>query len=344
MWFTRAALLVPAAILLGSCTGGGGSATHLYIQTNGSGSCIESIVVIDLAAAGARVSRSRDDHPECRIGGLLESSGCNARFLESNDRDELRIVVDDCDVPASATLASCTFFLGSAADLTPFVTSSHCACTSESCFETPGVCVDEDDRPGACEHCTNQVDDDDNGFTDCADANCASAPVCRAVTTTSTSTSTSDSFVSSTPTTDPPTTTIPVKATCLVTFRLEDDIALGSLQWDTPSADSNGSFETRSIGMEDCTILVDDVLSAFHLNAGVLRSGVISLEGFQGPTNLVRCAYEVYAGGLPQPADFEPIVTEASDTSLSPIQPLPEVAVSQVDCQTAAVSAALRIP
>jgi hypothetical protein len=335
MWILRTLFAASAALAVGSCTNGGGSATVLFIGTNGTGSCFETIVVVDLEAAGARVSRSRDEHPECRIDTLLEASGCDARFIESNDRDELRIVVDGCTLPATASLASCSFFLGSDTDLTPFVTSSHCACTGDQCFEIPGVCIGVGDDPGDCEHCTNQIDDDDNGQTDCADANCIADPACVEVTTTTSSTSTSNSYFSTR--TDPTTTTTqdPFLMECPVTFRLPDELLVGALQWDTYILDPQGYFVSTQ-GRLDCQDTTDGTLSAFNLaSATTLRSGLVSTDGIQGPTDLAECLYRTrvqFPQELPVAGDFELFVLDAADTTSNPIEPFPDVLVSVGEC------------
>jgi hypothetical protein len=336
MRLLRTLFAASAVFALGSCTNGGNSATVLFIGTNGTGSCFETIVVVDLEAAGARVSRSRDEHPECRIDALLEASGCDARFIESNDRDELRIVVDGCTLPATASLASCAFFLGSEKDLTPFVTTSHCACTGDQCFEIPGVCIGESNDPGDCEHCTNQVDDDGNGQTDCADANCAADPACIGVTTTST-TSTSSS-VASTPTTDPPPSTSEFlyQKECPIRFRLEDTFLVGALQWDTHLLDEQGLFVAEYYNQVECDDITWGALAAFNMQSETtLRSGVISVEGIQGPIDLAECVYRARSNSpesVPVPADFEVVVLDATDPTSNPIEPFPNVVVTIGEC------------
>jgi hypothetical protein len=335
MWQLRALFVASVAFALGSCTNGGTPPTVLFIGTNGTGSCFETIVVLDLEAAGARVSRTRDEHPDCRIDALLEASGCDARFVESNDRDELRIVVDSCSVPATTSLASCAFFLEGETNLTPFVTSSQCSCTGEQCLDILGVCVGEDDDPGACEHCTNQIDDDGNGQADCADANCAADPACMDVTTTTSTTSTSNSFVVSTPTTDPSTTTtseIQDLRECRLTFQLPGDELVGALLWDTEILNPHGRFVT-SEDRADCTV-IEPALSAFNMTSETtLRSGLISVEGIQGPADLAECRYRTRVPGSdPIAADFEVIVSDASDPTSNAIEPFPDVVLSIGEC------------
>jgi hypothetical protein len=147
-------------------------------------------VVIDIEAAGAEMSRAPNGHPECQLSPELEALGCKATLSDPDRRDELFVIVDGCDLPATTSLVSCAFLLGDETNLTPFVSSSRCTCRDAPCFETPGVCIDPDDDPGACESCANAADDDGNGLADCADANCIAYPDCDPFTTTSSSTST----------------------------------------------------------------------------------------------------------------------------------------------------------
>ena len=141
----RHVLAVAIAAGLAHCGGGDDDTIRVFIQTDGSGSCSDVAIVLDLATAGAKVARSRDRNPDCRLDDALVELGCQARFLETNDRDELRITIDECDVPGAALLGSCEFLTTGFGDLADHVTTSSCTCANGPCDEEPPVCFDDDE-------------------------------------------------------------------------------------------------------------------------------------------------------------------------------------------------------
>jgi hypothetical protein len=86
----------------------------------------------------------------------------------------------------------------------------------------------------------------------------------------------------------------------------------------------------------DCRDTTDSTISAFNLtSATTLRSGLISTDGIQGPTDLAECLYRTRVQipeELPIAGDFEVLVLDAADTTSNPIEPFPDVLVSVGEC------------
>jgi hypothetical protein len=142
-----------------------------------------------------------------------------------------------------------------------------------------------------------------------------------------------------TPTTTLPettTTTVPDTTTttlalrdCDVTFRLEDDVTAGSLQWVTAYGESGGSFVDTGENVE-CTSLTDQTISAINEDSEqqTLETGLISLAGIDGPINLTTCVWR--GSGEPAPEDFVVSDIEAATVDLE-LLPDPQIGV-HVDC------------
>src|SRR5688572_5750996 len=108
--------LLPA--MLASCgSSGGGGSIRLFFGTNGDGSCEEVVVEVDLAAAGAVLSRRDDQSADCALAALLDTAGCEISVEEPDDGETLRVTIDDCTIPAVSALFECGF---SEADLSEF--------------------------------------------------------------------------------------------------------------------------------------------------------------------------------------------------------------------------------
>jgi hypothetical protein len=313
-------LLLPA--MLASCgSGGGGGSIRLFFGTNGEGSCDEVVVEVDLEAAGAVLSRRDDQSADCALAALLDTAGCEIAVEEPDDGDTLRVTIDDCTIPAVSALFECGF---SEADLSEFsdVAVADCECESSGCDQTPPVCVSGNDDPRSCEDCDNGQDDDLNGLEDCEDPNCEHAAVCGEFPTTT--------LPETTTTTVPDTTTTTVAVReCDVTFRLEDDVTAGSLQWVTAYGASGGSFEGTGEDVE-CTSLVEQTLDAFNERTSEqeLETGLITLAGIDGPTDLASCLWR--GSGEPAPEDFVVSDIEAATVDLE-LLPDPQIGV-HVDC------------
>lgn len=318
---TAAFALVSASLLAACGGGGGGGSIRLFFGANGDGSCDEIVVEVDLAAADAVLQRRDDQSADCVLDSLLDTAGCEIDVEEIDDGDTLRVTISDCTIPPVSALFACGF---SSADLSEFdgVAVAECDCTSAGCDEEPPVCVSGDDDPRTCEDCDNGRDDDLNGLEDCDDPNCEHAAACGSPPTTVPDTTT-------TTVADTTTTTLAV-LDCDVTFRLQDDVTLGSLQFLADYSESGGEFEGSGENVE-CESLVDDTLTAFNEHAAeeTLELGFITLEGIDGPADLVRCRWR--GTGKPGAADFDVIDIEAA-TIETVVLPDPAIAVSRIQC------------
>jgi hypothetical protein len=183
-WFRRLQVgVVPLTlfIVIAGCNSDDGGAVgteRFYFGTNNIRECEPITVDVDLASAQAVVARQTDGSLDCELNGFLSAFGCSGDFSELDGGGTLRVVIDGCEVPPVADLFACEFSEG---DLSGFVfaTSAECDCVGEPicrfnafCDQTPGICVSADADPGACEDCSNDIDDDENGFVDCEDQNC----------------------------------------------------------------------------------------------------------------------------------------------------------------------------
>jgi hypothetical protein len=341
-----AAALTLAGVL-GGCNdgdGGGGGLIRLFFGINGQGNCTQVIVDVNLDTSFSTIARDEFGEPQCDINQALEDSGCDIDLQEFSNGG-LRAIISGCTIPAISNLFSCLFEDVDISELTE-TASSQCSCTSENCDENPPVCISLDPEPDSCEDCDNDIDDDDDGLEDCEDPDCRNAPECSPTSTTSTSSTTvtdTSTTTSSTSTTNPTTTTIPTvdEFNCILRFTLDDDVTIGSLQWDTDYSNAPG-FLLGLGGQVECTELVDDTLAAFNdcdTNAcpefatkeEVLDSGIISLDGFTGPRVVSECTFR--ASVTPVPSDFTITVIEASQPDLTPIVPLPDISVAVVECE-----------
>jgi hypothetical protein len=314
-------LVLPA--LLTSCGGGGGGTIQIFFGSNGDGSCDSIVVEVDLEAAGAVLARRDDQSADCALDALLDTAGCEIDVEEDDGGDTLRVTIDDCTIPPVAALFACGF---SQADLSEFgdVTEAECDCESSGCDQSPPVCVSGDDDPRSCEDCDNGQDDDLNGLEDCDDPNCEHSAACGAPPTTTTLPETTTTTVPET------TTTTTLAATdCEITFRLEDDVTLGSLEWLVDYADSDGSFVNTG-ELVECQELVEDTIAAFNERSEeeTLELGLITVEGIDGPTDVVRCNWR--GEGPPASEDFSIVELEAATVDLV-VLPDPEIGVV-VDC------------
>ncbi len=349
-WFRKVgmgALALTLAGVLGGCNNGsgGGGLIRLFFGINGQGNCTQVIVDVNLDDADATIARDEFGDVQCVINAALDNAGCDITFTEFENGD-LRAIISGCTIPAVVNLFSCLFEDVDISELSE-TAAAQCSCVSEGCDGNPPVCISLDDDPRSCEDCDNGVDDDGNGLEDCEDPNCRNAPECSLTTTTST-TSTTVTLETTTTTNTTSTTVSTTTSTtldtfnCTLTFRLADDVTLGSLQWDTDYGNAPG-FMSDSGGNVDCVSLVQDALAAFNdcdtascpefaQKEEVLDSGIIALAGFTGPLNVAQCTF--VASITPVPGDFTITVTEASDPDLNAIVPLPDVNLFSIECDT----------
>lgn len=119
--------------------------------------------------------------------------------------------------------------------------------------------------------------------------------------------------------------------TCTVDFEVVDDIALGSLQWNTDYQSAAGSF-SGSGAQVDCSSPLEGTLDAYtdHDDEKLLEAGIISVDRFDGPARIARCIFK--ATTAPNASDFEITVLAADDPDLNPIIPFPQVAIESVNC------------
>jgi hypothetical protein len=347
-WFRKVgmgALALTLAGVLGGCNNGsGGGLIRLFFGINGQGNCTQVIVDVNLDDANAVIARDEFEDLQCSINDALDAAGCDISFTELENGD-LRVIISGCTIPAVTNLFDCFFEDVDISELQETATA-QCSCVTPGCDGNPPVCISLDDDPESCEICDNGIDDDDNGLEDCQDPNCRNSPECTITTTTSTTSTTNT--LDTTTTTNTTSTTVTTTTTnttdqfnCTLIFRLADDVTLGSLQWDTDYDNSPGFFLGEG-GQVDCDSLVQDALAAFNdcdtascpefaQKENVLDSGIIALDGFTGPLNLSECRFRTSV--TPVPSDFVLTVTEASDPDLNPISPLPDVVITEIDCE-----------
>lgn len=140
-------------------------------------------------------------------------------------------------------------------------------------------------------------------------------------TTTTTSTSTSTT-----------TSTLPYSPmVCTVDFSLTDAITLGSLQWEVDYTNAPGEVAGSGTSVQ-CQNKVTTAFSSMTDNETrhVVTTALISLSGFSGPRLLTSCTF--LADDFPSIGDFQVTVTDAADTSITPVSPFPGVAVSGLSC------------
>lgn len=299
------ALALLLAGVLADCGGGGGGngggGLQLFFGMSGDGSCQRVVVDVDLAAAGAVLSRDNDGAPDCAPDVSLANSGCEAAFAEVNGGDDLRVTIDGCTIPAITNLFSCFFDEADISELNA-ESGARCTCTTPGCDVTPALCIDENPVPQSCEACSNGVDDDADGLVDCDDPNCENSALCETPTTTTTSPS---------PTT---TTTTTLPRLIDVNFTLTSSTGLvGNLQLTVNYASAPGQF----VGMGEavaCASTLEGVLFAPNDKDSIRRItfGLISLSGIVAPTQIISCRFDP-GNPVPVPANFTVVVNDSTD-------------------------------
>lgn len=118
---------------------------------------------------------------------------------------------------------------------------------------------------------------------------------------------------------------------CTMVFTLPDDATLGSLQWNTDYSDAPGFIPGAGNDIE-CAGLVVGVLSAFFDEDAdrAFNSGLASVNGFDGPTDLAECAFE--ASAAPDAGDFTIRVDVADDQFGFAVVPQPQVEIASITC------------
>jgi hypothetical protein len=133
----------------------------------------------------------------------------------------------------------------------------------------------------------------------------------------------------------PTTTTMPIGSTgstCDATVSVTSGETLGSLQYNVDySGAQPGGFE-GSADMVSCTASPSIAGSIITFNddepALTLRTGIISLAGFTGPTDIATCVYLSGAATDPVPSDFTITLVDAADPSFNPQTPTLALTIS----------------
>lgn len=110
-------------------------------------------------------------------------------------------------------------------------------------------------------------------------------------------------------------------------LRLDSPLKLGALQLDVLYTDAAGHPGHTAEGQADCQSLVPSATMAVNdlPGVGLLRFGAVSLGGFQGPLDLMRCRWDPVSG--PSLHDFQVSVVDASGVPIQPIDPPPVVSL-----------------
>lgn len=309
-----------AALSAGCGGGGGGGPVALFFGYGASGGdqdCERLEFDIDVEGADAVLATDTEGVVDCLASAYSDQFGCDVTFDEGDD-GHLLVTVAGCGFMEFNALFQCGFDEVDLDELTNHV-SVVCHCEADGCDLGPPACVGDSATLDSCELCDDDIDNDGDRQTDCADPNCEWSNKCYADTTSTTTTE------------EPTTTTTLPDDSCLVTFRVLGSETIGSLQWVVPYGEAPGSFAGSGGGV-DCESLVDGALAAFNdVDAtSTLEAGLVSLDGFQAPADVVRCRFE--RDGTPVlAADFTPTAIEAGRPDLSLILPDPSFEVS-VDC------------
>ncbi|MCA1791682.1 MAG: hypothetical protein LC667_18070 [Thioalkalivibrio sp.] len=180
--FPRIALWLASlsfGMLTVACDGGGGGGsgpTTLQFRNSNWGACESLVVDVDLDAAGAVLARRMDGSIDCELPRPRPE--CNASFEEVDAGRTLRVTLD-CRIESEILLFHCAFSESDERALSA-ATQGFCDCLEEPvcawngafCDRNPAVCVSASADLGACEDCSNGIDDDGNGEVDCDDSNC----------------------------------------------------------------------------------------------------------------------------------------------------------------------------
>lgn len=307
LWRRVVASFVVAVAIAAGCGGGGGggggqNGLLLYFGINGKGNCSSVVVNVDLAAAGAVLSRTQDGKPECAIDVNLAGKGCVATFTEPDAGDRLRAVIAGCTIPAVTNLFACAFDDVDVSDIASEA-SAQCSCTTINCDPTPPMCIDVDADPTSCEDCHNKQDDDGNGKTDCEDPTCQYSPDCNSTNTTIDGTTS---------------TTVPVEP-ILIEFTLTSAKSpVSRLDFTANYTSAPGHFVGNGTAVS-CTNKVAGA-SFTRDNRNKVRKLDLSWNsgtGFSKGKLLASCLF-IPDTPVPVPANFTIVVNEATDTGDSP--------------------------
>jgi hypothetical protein len=109
-------------------------------------------------------------------------------------------------------------------------------------------------------------------------------------------------------------------------------LSYGALQFNVDYSSAAGGFAGAADSV-DCTspLSTSGAIVTFNDDeaASTLRTGIISLSGFNGPATVASCTFDS-TGGAPVAGDFAISTVDASDPGLSPISPLPTIQISSI--------------
>jgi hypothetical protein len=328
---------VVAASLLASCKDEGG-VLDAFFRAQGSGDCERITVTVDMQSADALLAPPVEGREECALYSVLEAAGCDFEMDVIDDGRLLRVVIDDCRIDDHSGLFRCAFSDGELEDLS-LHTTAVCDCFGPSCDDTPRLCVSDDSEDTTCEIPGESTTSTSSTSTSTSFGNSTEPTMLSTTTTLDATTTTIDGVT---------TTTFPVEIEYYsLVFRLDSASGLvGALQWRTDYSAAN----IRIVGsgaQADCDDYVGGTLFAKHdkdvvcsgdqnkvCNAdndctGVgtctvtpeeLTLGLVSVDGFAAPTDLVSCSFEI--GSLedpPVPGDFRIVIEDAVGPMGEPI-------------------------
>lgn len=118
----------------------------------------------------------------------------------------------------------------------------------------------------------------------------------------------------------------------IVTFQVDDAGPFGALQYNVDYTGAPGGFAGAADTVTCSTApALAGAIVTFNDDeaASTLRTGIISLAGFAGPTNLANCVFDS-TGAVPVAGDFAITVVDASTPALAPINPLPGMSISSI--------------
>jgi hypothetical protein len=118
---------------------------------------------------------------------------------------------------------------------------------------------------------------------------------------------------------------------CTLEFSLTNAVTLGSLQWEVDYVDAPGEFGGSAAGVQ-CQNKVMTAFGSMQDKDSERRviTALISLAGFTGPRLLTSCTF--LADAYPEVGDFGVTVKDAADPNLHPVNPPPEVVLSNISC------------
>lgn len=112
-----------------------------------------------------------------------------------------------------------------------------------------------------------------------------------------------------------------------LTLSVSGDALIGALQLEIEHLGNSGGFIGRG-DQVDCQPLVQALVAGNFAGEGLVRIGMISLQGIPSPTALLQCGFRTREEIVP--GSFLVEVSDASDINSQPLDPYPEVFVSQV--------------